>query len=209
MATNSSALIVPPRPAAPTTASVATNDIRPIKPPVPISNPWAWFWWALVLSLVAAALLAAMFWRKRKRAMPPPVPFIPPHVRAKQKLAEALLHISDPRIFCIEVSDAVRWYLEDRFDFRAPERTTEEFLVELQGTPRLSSTQKTSLGVFLESCDLVKFAKYEPTEQALRELHESACRLVDETRFEPVTTTPAAAGPPPPPVPMSTGGVPQ
>lgn len=205
MATNSGVLIVPPRTTASATA-VLTNDIRPIKPPVPIANPWAWFWWGLVLALAAAATTSALLWQRKKRAMRSPVPTVPPHVRAKQKLAEALLHISDPRVFCIEVSDAVRWYLEERFDFRAPERTTEEFLVELQATPRLSSTQKTSLGVFLESCDLVKFAKFEPTEAALRELHESACRLVDETRFEPIATAAAAS---PPPVPMATGGSPQ
>ena len=34
---------------------------------------------------------------------------------------------------------------------------------------------------FLESCDLVKFAKYEPGEPELRELHSSALRLVEET----------------------------
>ena len=205
MATNSGVLIVPPRTTAPVTAAL-TNDIRPLKPPVPIANPWAWFWWGLVLALVAGAILAAWLWRRKKRAMQPPVPTVPPHVRAKQKLAEALLHLSDPRVFCIEVSDAIRWYLEERFDFRAPERTTEEFLVELQATPRLSSAQKASLSVFLESCDLVKFAKFEPTEAALRELHESACRLVDETRFEPIATATAGS---PPPVPKSAGGTPQ
>ncbi len=189
--TNSGALIVPPPSSGPAVASVlVTNDIRPIRPPVPIANPWVWFWWGLVLALVAAAAALGWWWRTKKRAAVPPVPVIPPHVRAKQRLAEALLHLSDPRLFCIEVSDAVRWYLEERFDFHAPERTTEEFLLELQETNRLTESQKQSLGVFLESCDLVKFARYEPTESALRELHESACRLVDETRFEPVAMPP-------------------
>jgi hypothetical protein len=41
--------------------------------------------------------------------------------------------------------------------------------------------QKESLGRFLESCDLVKFAKYEPREPELRELHHSAVKLVEET----------------------------
>ena len=41
--------------------------------------------------------------------------------------------------------------------------------------------QKDSLGEFLDSCDLVKFAKYEPGEPELRELHDSALRLVEET----------------------------
>ena len=52
---------------------------------------------------------------------------------------------------------------------------------ELQATDLLSPEQKESLGKFLESCDLVKFAKYEPGEPELRELHGSAVRLVEET----------------------------
>jgi hypothetical protein len=94
--------------------------------------------------------------------------------------------IATPRPFCIMVSDTIRIYLEERFDFHAPERTTEEFLYELKSTNRLTPDQKTSLGEFLERCDLVKFARYEPSEPELRELHSSAVRLLDET--EPVTT---------------------
>ena len=85
------------------------------------------------------------------------------------------------------VSDTVRWYLEERFDFHAPERTTEEFLYELQGTNLLTPDQKDSLGEFLKRCDLVKFAKYEPGEPELHDLHDSAMRLVEET--EPIMTT--------------------
>ena len=72
----------------------------------------------------------------------------PAHVRAKQKLQEALALDRPAREFCILVSDTVRWYLEERFDFRAPERTTEEFLHELQGTNLLTPDQKDSLGDF-------------------------------------------------------------
>jgi len=106
---------------------------------------------------------------------------MPAHVRAKQRLEEALALISQPKPFCILVSDTVRTYLEERFTFRAPERTTEEFLYELQGTDLLAGEQKEKLGEFLESCDLVKFAKYEPQETELRGLHSSAFRLVEET----------------------------
>jgi len=48
----------------------------------------------------------------------------------------------------------------------------------------LSAGQKQSLAEFLERCDLVKFARFEPTESALRELHESALRLVHETQYD-------------------------
>ena len=51
----------------------------------------------------------------------------------------------------------------------------------LTGSDLLTREQKDSLGDFLQSCDLVKFAKYEPGEAELRELHGSAVRLVEET----------------------------
>ena len=131
------------------------------------------------LDLLGLALLA-----EAARAGSAGLPSVPPHIRAKQKLREALALIGQPREFCILVSDTVRWYLEERFDFHAPERTTEEFLYELQGTNLLTPDQKDSLGEFLKRCDLVKFAKYEPGPPELHDLHDSALRLVEET--EPI-----------------------
>ncbi|MEY2408782.1 MAG: hypothetical protein QOF48_1452, partial [Verrucomicrobiota bacterium] len=116
---------------------------------------------------------------------------------------DALRRIGDPKLFCTEVSDTIRFYLEERFTLRAPERTTEEFLLELRSSRHLTRDQKESLGAFLESCDLVKFARFEPTEQALRELHDSALRLIDETQYDPVApgTLPPGVMPAPPPAP--------
>jgi len=194
MNSNSSALIVPP----PSSATAMTNDIHGIKPPVEIPNDWAWVWWvAGTLLLTALTVLALRWWRKNRVELPS-IPAVPLHVRAKIKLREALFLIHDPRLFCIAVSDIVRVYLEERFNFHAPERTTDEFLAELQSTPLLTPDQKQSLGEFLQSCDLVKFARFEPTEQALRELHDSALRLVDETQYDPiqVATEPMDGSPP-------------
>ena len=187
--------------AAPASAP-GTNDLRDIKPPVEIPSGWAWLWWVLG-GLIVLALLYWL-WRvwRRRRALRPAIPVIPPHVRARQRLEEALALLSRPREFCIVVSDTARQYLEERFDFRAPERTTEEFLYELKQTHLLTRDQKESLGLFLERCDLVKFAKYEPREPELRELHAAALRLVEETEPGPVVETAAStttAEPNPPP----------
>ncbi len=162
------------------------EDIRDIKPPIEISDGYAWLWWTLIgAALLVAALLLWRWWKNRKThiVLPPPVPA---HIRAKQKLERALALITQPKPFVVAVSDTARAYLEERFDFRAPERTTEEFLRELAGTKSLLPEQKESLGGFLASCDLVKFAKYEPGENELRELHSSALRLVEETEPQPI-----------------------
>ncbi len=188
--TNSSPVLVRP----PLPAAADTNDLRPIKPPVEIPSGWEWLVWTLAVLAVAVALFFLFRWWLRRLATPAIVPVIPPPVRARQRLEQALQLLADPRLFCIAVSDALRVYLEERFELRAPERTTEEFLVDLQTATHLNDAQKRSLADFLERCDLVKFARFEPTESALSELHESALRLVDETRFEPVSPESAPVG---------------
>jgi hypothetical protein len=167
---------------APAPAASGFSDIRDIKPPVFIPNGYEWLWWvAGALALVVLALLIWFLLRKQRQRAALPPPIAPAHVRARQRLRQALQLLTQPKPFCIAVSDAARLYLEERFRFRAPERTTEEFLRELGATVLLSNPQKESLGQFLESCDMVKFAKYEPGEAELRELYGSAMRLVDET----------------------------
>jgi hypothetical protein len=166
----------------------AGEALRDIKPPVQLPDPWKWVLLGLALAVLAVA--AWFLWRewRRRRALVPPIPIIPAHVRARRKLEEALALISQPREFCIVVSDTIRGYLEERFRFHAPERTTEEFLHELRETNLLTPDQKDGLGEFLKRCDLVKFARYEPHEPELRDLHESALRLIEET--EPVQQPP-------------------
>ncbi len=186
MNSNSPALIVPPPSTGGAATASATNDIRGLKDPVDISQGLGWLWVGLLILAALIALLPLvrkrLFGTKAAKA-----PVVPPHVRAKRRLQAALAHIDDPRLFCFEVSETLRVYLEERFKLRAPERTTEEFLTELQTSTALNREQKQSLAEFLQSCDLVKFARFEPTESALRELHDAALRLVDETQFDPVS----------------------
>jgi hypothetical protein len=168
-----------------------------VHPPVEIVNYWLWVW--LAAGLICAVVLACYLWKLwRKRAsVVPAAPVIPCHIRARQRLDEALRLIDDPMPFTVAVSDAIRHYLEERFELRAPERTTEEFLYELQGAELLTPDQKQSLGEFLTECDMVKFARYEPTTDELRRLHDAAIRLVSETEPSPLETSqaksPAAA----------------
>jgi hypothetical protein len=198
MSSNTPALLGP-RPAGAT--NLVEADIRQAKPPVEVPNDWAWLGWALL----AAALIGLAYWAwrrwRRKRTGPAPEIVIPPHVRARDKLRSALELIHQPEPFCVLVSDTIRVYLEECFDLRAPERTTEEFLEELQESALLALNQKRSLADFLVRCDLVKFARYEPGEPELRDLYDAAMRLIDETESMPTVAAVAAqADAPPAPV---------
>ena len=194
IATNSSALIVPAQPAVTNAGQPPVFHEAP-KPLIYIHDWHVTAIWALVL--VALAVAAYFIWRWwRKKVEIPPAP-IPAHVRARRKLEQALTLISDPKAFSTAVSGAIREYLEERFDFHAPDRTTEEFLYELQGSTLLSRDQKASLVDFLASCDLIKFARYEPTETELRGLYQSALQLVNETEPQVVSGQPPSIPPPP------------
>ncbi len=181
MASTSNVLIVPPMPPAVTNTVAAEEGLRDIRPPVYIFDKWGWVIAAAVgFVLLVAGILYLLL--RRKTLFPPPLPIVvPPHERARQKLAAALDLLDQPKPFCILVSDAVRLYLEERFELRAPESTTEEFLSDLRAKPVLSTAQKLSLGEFLEQCDLVKFARLQPTPAQLQPLYEAALRLIDET----------------------------
>jgi len=169
-------------------AAAVTNALRDPKPPIAIASRWELLWWiggVLFVFALLVGLLIFLILRSRRKPAPP---LIPAHLRARQQLDAALALLNQPKPFVIAISDTLRGYLEERFNFRAPERTTEEFLLDLQRTPLLAQDQKASLGDFLQRCDLVKFARYEPTERELQDLHGAAVRLVNETepRPEPV-----------------------
>ena len=134
-----------------TNNSAAAEDIRDIKPPFEISDGLAWLWWTLAVLALAIILFALWKWWQKRKLNVPVVPPVPAHIRAKQKLDEALALISQPKPFVIAVSDTSRTYLEERFNFHAPERTTKEFLRELSGTDLLVKEQKESLGKFFET----------------------------------------------------------
>jgi hypothetical protein len=148
---------------------------------VEIPSPLDWLWW--LLAAFAAAALAWYLWRKFRLRKPAAktVAVIPPHRKAKDRLRGAAQLMSDPYRFCSLVSDVLRGYVEERFDLRAPERTTEEFMEELRSSPKLHGDHKSLLEDFLSRCDLVKFARFEPTLPELEALLGSALRFVDET----------------------------
>ncbi len=82
------------------------------------------------------------------------------------------------------LSDIVRRYLENRFSYRAPEMTTEEFLEFVSGSSRLEQRHKELLGDFLSKCDMVKFAKYGPTPIESVDSFKAAESLVEQTKEE-------------------------
>ena len=83
----------------------------------------------------------------------------------------------------VELSAIVRSYLEHRYEIRAPELTTEEFLQAAAGAAALSTDHRSLLTQFLERCDRVKFAGYRPEAQESIDSLAAARAFVEETRL--------------------------
>ncbi len=185
---NTSGALVVPTPSAGQT-NVAEPVLRDIKAPVEIPDYWLYLW--VAIGVVVAGVIGFLLWKfwLKKKFAPVPVAPLPPHVRAKRRLREAMAYINEPTKFTVFVSDTLRVYLEEQFSFRAPERTTEEFLHELGATRLLTDAQKKSLGEFLSRCDLIKFAKYDPTKPELEQMHQAALNLIEETEPKPMSVS--------------------
>ncbi len=163
-------------------------EIRDLKEPVGLNRSYIWLLY-LALAVLAAAGAGWLVYRKlsrRSRTAPPPPPPRPAGELALEELErirkENLPGRGLVKQYYSRVSDTVRHYLENRFQLRAPERTTEEFLLEMATTSHLDGDQQDLVAAFLEEADLVKFARYGPTEEEIRKVFSAAVRLIEETR---------------------------
>ena len=129
---------------------------------------------------------SSLFLLKRKGKKEEVIPKKPPdeiaHERLKRLKAKGLVETGKIKEYYIELSDIVRHYLEDRFSIRAPEMTTEEFLMSVSGSKEILGEHKDLLGNFLSHCDMVKFAKYGPSKDEINSSFESAVKLIDKTK---------------------------
>lgn len=185
------------------TLAQTPDGLRDIAGPVTISSlaQQILFWAAVAAALALAAWLARVWWKRRQARLnqpPPPPPPLPPHERARLRLEAALRLLADPDAFCTEVSATLREYLEGRFGWNAPDRTTEEFLSELRSRDGLSDEFQHLLRDFLGRCDAVKFARYDPSEPELLDLHSVAARVVEDTVPPPLPPEPIPPPPQPP-----------
>ena len=162
--------------------TIAT-DIKDIKPPLYLARG-LWFLIALAVIIICgfiAYLLLKSNSAGQKALAAPTAHEIA--YGALQDLEESgLVKQGLVKEYFFRLSFIVRQYLENRFDLRAPEMTTEEFLVSMKGSDRPSGSIKDLLKDFLERSDMVKFAKYGPTAQEILGAFDAAKRLIDETK---------------------------
>lgn len=157
------------------------EDIRDIRGPIPLPNPW---FWAMVAAggVVGAAIAyaAVRAWKRHAPARPRT-----PYEVALERIESAKTFIADGKSeeFSVEVSTAVRTYIEEMFHVHAPRKTTEEFLHDLIADPAsVLAAHAHLLEDFLKHCDLAKFAQWSLSPDEMQAMSGSAKRFVMQTR---------------------------
>lgn len=178
-------------------ANLEIHDIEgPVELPRPkiVSDP-RFITIIIALSVLLTALIVWLRCRSRKAA---PVVRMPAHeiayLQLERLVADKLPEQGLIKEFYQRISDILRHYIENRFGLHAPEQTTEEFLAALGADATLASSHKSLLKNFLQHCDLVKFAKHEPTTEDIQQTFNSGKNFIAETRETQA----------PPPLPAST-----
>lgn len=164
----------------------AADDLKPERGPLaPLRERGpTWPWLVALLALSAAAVPIA--WRRLAAARAARLR------RSAWDIARARLDalVAKPRpadeqtidAFFVELSAIIRNYLERRFELRAPELTTEEFLAVASTSPDLTGEHRAFLRDFLRRADMVKFARFIPSPADIETALGAASRFLDQTR---------------------------
>jgi len=165
-----------------------TDDIRDIRGPLHIPAPLVWLYYAGGACLFLMAAAGVWRWLRRHKAL-----------RAKRAFeiafeqlehAKALMKPELADAFSVAVSDAIRTYIENRFEVRVTRHTTEEFMARIGADPAGDLVEYSDLlQHFLGYCDLAKFARYLLTVDQMKEMHQSAWQFVDRTKPLPEENT--------------------
>ena len=157
--------------------------IQPIKPPLTPGVNWLSILFILLLTLIATMGIS-LYRVKQSRVINKPVETQtkqPAHEIAYQRLNQIeqkrLIETGKVKIYHTKVSDTTRCYITDRFGLAASELTTRDLLRKLRTQEEISTENLQKIRHFFENCDLVKFAKSQPSKA------ESHIRLTEVREF--------------------------
>jgi len=164
------------------------NEIKDIK--APLRLPLNWWLIALIVFCVLLILTAAFFgyryYRKKKlnRVTLIPAKKVPPYEIALNDLKiledKKLWQQGQVKEYHSEITEIIRKYFEDRFNFRALEMTSAEILGVLSFLDEGKKVLYLS-GDFFTNADLVKFAKFQPLTKVNEEMMKQAYEIVNVT----------------------------
>ena len=163
--------------------------LNEIKPPVSFPRSYAlWIWLGIGLAVVAAIVVVVITIQRRRKGEEVWSQRVPAHELAYEELrrlvVEDLVKKGEIKVFYQRLSGVIRHYIENRFGLCAPEQTTEEFLTGLEAAQEFPGTYKPLLKTFLNHCDLVKFAEYQPRAEDIQKTFDSCKAFIKGTEEE-------------------------
>lgn len=167
-----------------------------IADPAIVAPPQVAWWLYAAMAIVGLAVVGTMIWywrthRKVEVWTPPALkPWQVAHNRLEELSSRRLAQQGRFEPYYVDLSAILRYYIEDRFHLRAPERTTPEFLEEASRAGVLNETHQGILAQFLRHCDRVKFARYEPSFEEMEKSFEVVKQFVVETTPAPTGVEP-------------------
>lgn len=164
----------------------ATAGLRPARAPLAeLEGPWLeryWPWLVAGVVVLAGAGAGFVVWLRRSEERARLTAYDRAMARLDRLRRTGLPDGGAVDDWYVELSDIVRRYIEERFALRAPELTTEEFLLEAGRSADLRRSHRELLSDFLARCDRVKFARYSPADDESRDALGVAKRFLAETR---------------------------
>ncbi len=168
------------------TGASKNAKVKDIKGPIGIASNQRATIFITIIILIATAIIIYLILLFRKKERQQLIRQRPAHEIALEQLerlkAQDLIRSGKIKEYYIQISGIIRHYLENRFNLRAPEMTTEEFLIHVRDYSQLADGHKALLKEFLSVCDLVKFAKYLPAEQEINAVFNSAKNFIEQTK---------------------------
>ena len=161
------------------------KDIKqPMEARIGWSDIWPWLLGIVLLILIAYILKKYVFTKKEALKIEKPKVIIPADVIALKELItlEKAKIWQEGKIkeYHSSLSEIVRRYTEERFQFIALELTTDEIINELKS--KLKKEQIQNLETLLQRADLAKFAKSKPIESENTESMLLAKNFVKNTK---------------------------
>jgi hypothetical protein len=161
------------------------KDIKqPIEEPIGWSDIWPWLLGIVLLALVIYLLKKYVFNAKPKIKKVIPKVIISADVTAIKELKklnkQQLWQSGKIKEYQSEISEIIRRYAENRFNFIALELATHEILSELKS--HLNAEQLANIGTLLQRADLAKFAKSKPNNSENEESMTLAKQFVNNTK---------------------------
>jgi low affinity Fe/Cu permease len=166
------------------------KDIKkPMEAPIGWSDIWPWMLVFILLILVIFLIKKYAFNRKEKVKIEKQEVIIPADITALKQLKKLdkskLWQTGNVKEYHAKISEIIRRYTENRFNFIALELATDEIINELKS--KVNNEQLTSIIILLQRADLAKFAKIKPNEDENKESMQLAKHFIGQTKEKKLT----------------------